>query len=51
MKQKISPFEFAIMQIADPEKAKQYEPFTKQEVKQQRHNNLFCKIKKFKIIK
>jgi len=51
MKQKVSPFEFAIMQIADPEKAKQHVPFTKSEVMKQREQNLFCQIKRFKILK
>lgn len=39
-KKKVSPFEFAIMSVADPEAAKSHEPYTSDEVLQQRKDNL-----------
>lgn len=38
--QKISAFEFAIMQVSDPEGAKDYEPYTRDEELEQRRENL-----------
>lgn len=39
-KKKISGFEFAIMSIADPEKAKEYEPRTYWEEQKMRMDNI-----------
>lgn len=45
----VSPFEFAIMKIADPEKAKEYREYTEEEVRQQREDNIRRQMSKFKV--
>lgn len=49
MKKKISAFEFAIMQVADPEKAKEYEPFTAGEETQIRIDKLRNQASKMQV--
>lgn len=49
-KKAISQFEFAIMELADPERAKEYRPLTDDEVYQQRLNNLKEQAKDIKIL-
>lgn len=46
---KISRFEFAIMEVADPIEAANYEPFTEQEELQQRRDKLLDAADKLKI--
>lgn len=46
---KISPFEFAVMELADPEGAKNYQPYSKEEVLQQRRDNIEKQLRKIKI--
>jgi hypothetical protein len=50
-KKKISAFEFAIMQAATPEKAKEYEAFTKVEELKMREDSLRKQAGKLKINK
>ncbi len=50
-KKKISGFEFAIMEVADPEEAKNNEPFTKEEEINLRKESLLKTAKDLKIIK
>jgi hypothetical protein len=50
-KEKISAFEFAIMEIADPEEAKKYKPLTKQEENEIRVDNLINQAKKLRVKK
>lgn len=40
MKKKLSRFEFAILQSIQPEKAKDFEPYTEQEENQQRADKI-----------
>lgn len=48
-KKKISAFEFAIMEVADSEGAKNYEPFTKEEETQMRVDKLMNQAKRMQI--
>jgi hypothetical protein len=50
MKKKISAFEYAIMQIADPEAAKDHQPFTKEEEEKQRIEKLRGQAASMKVI-
>lgn len=43
-KKKLSAFEFVIMQIADPEKAEQYEPLTRDQERLIRVKNMEKKL-------
>ena len=47
-KTKISAFEFAIMQIADPEEVKKYRPLTEKEQNQIRVDKITDFVKKIK---
>ena len=49
MKKKISAFEFAIMQVADPEKAKDYEALTKEEENEIRIAKLRSQAQKMQV--
>lgn len=49
-KKKISAFEYVFMQAADPEKAKQYEPYTKDEELKQREDNLREQASRLKVV-
>ncbi len=49
-KTKISSFEFAIMQIADPKGAENFIPYTKQEEIQKRINDLKNQASKIKTV-
>lgn len=49
--EKISAFEFAIMEIADPKEAKKYKPFTRDEELQMRKDKLRKQAKRMKITK
>lgn len=48
--EKISVFEHAILSIADPEKAKEFIPYTKDEENKMREEKLRAQMKRFKII-
>lgn len=50
-KKKVSAFEFVFMQASEPEKAKKYEPFTKEEELKQREENLKEQASKIRITK
>ena len=51
MKKKVSAFEFAIMNAADPEYAKYFEPRTREEELQLREANLKEQAKRIRIKK
>lgn len=48
-KEKMSRFEFAIMEAIEPEKAKQFEPYTKSEEKEMRVQKLKEKASKLRL--
>lgn len=48
-KKKISAFEFAIMEVADPDKAKECEPLTKEEEDKIRYDKIMSVAKRMKI--
>jgi hypothetical protein len=47
---KVSAFEFAIMQIAQPERAKEYRAYTREEQTQRRIGKLKTDASKMKVI-
>lgn len=48
-KKKISAFEFAIMKIADTERAATYRPYTREEENKQRHDHIMATVSQIKI--
>lgn len=51
VKQPISQFEFAIMEVADPEKAKLYRPLTDKERDAMRENSIKDQFSNLKVLK
>ncbi len=49
MKKTVSQFEFAILEIADPERAKDYRPLTDQEETQKRVDNITRQMKRLRV--
>lgn len=51
VKEKVSAFEFAIMQVADPRGSKKYDPITKEEETEARKQKLINDASKLKVKK
>lgn len=48
---KISPFEYAIRTVAEPHTIENYEPYTEEEVRQQRISNVQKQASKMRVLK